>query len=74
MPMRYFDYETVAHDIGAGVEEIDEVRRQIRKEFPSDDMLYELHVLRAFLAVKDGYLTLRELVGSPRRAPEPNVS
>jgi hypothetical protein len=30
----------------------------VRKEFPTDGMLYELHLLRACMAIRDGYVTL----------------
>ena len=45
----------------------------IRKDFPADDMMYELHVLRACMAVRDGYakivdiLPAKPVVAAPRR-------
>jgi hypothetical protein len=32
----------------------------VRIEFPTDDMLYELHVLRACMAIRDGYVSLED--------------
>jgi hypothetical protein len=45
----------------------------IRKDFPADDMMYELHVLRACTPVREGYakiegiLPATPLIASSRR-------
>ena len=36
--------------------------KSIRREFPIDDMMYELHVLRACMAIKDGYIKLEDAI------------
>ena len=36
--------------------------KMIRKDFPADDMMYELHVLRAGMAVRDGYAQIEDLL------------
>ncbi len=71
--MRYFDYERVAREAGLGPEDLDRIHRVIRAEFPTDDMLYELHMLRAVKAVRDGRVTVQGIVDSANRAPEPHV-
>ena len=56
--MRYFDYETAARQAGISPDGLATLCELIREEFPSDDMMYELHVLRACLAIRDGHLSL----------------
>ena len=69
--MRYFDYEPVARAARIPPARLDEVRQSAREEFPHDDMLYELHVLRACMAVRDGLVTLEEILRRPEAAPKP---
>lgn len=57
-----FDYATVAKRAGIPDEMLARLCHLVREEFPNDDMLFELHVLRALLAVERGQVTLEELV------------
>ena len=56
--MQYFDFETVAHEAGITDEELGRIVARARQEFPSDEMMAELHALRACMAVRDGHCTL----------------
>ncbi|MBI4557143.1 MAG: hypothetical protein HY706_06120 [Candidatus Hydrogenedentes bacterium] len=60
--MTYFDYERVAKDAGFTAENLAELSRLVRSEFPQDDMLYELHMLRSCKAVRDGVVTIEEVI------------
>ena len=60
--MRHFDYESVAREAGISSEDLAEICRLVRQDFPSDDMLYELHVLRACMAVNDKRYTLEQIL------------
>ena len=60
--MRYFDYEKAAREAGITEEQLKEVCASIRREFPKDDMMYELHVLRACAAVRDGRASLDDVL------------
>ena len=60
--MRYFDYEKVAHEAHIPPDKLTTLCQIVRKEFPRDDMLYELHVLRACMAIKAGVLTIADAV------------
>ena len=62
--MRYFNYEREAAEAGLSAQELEMLCRLIREEFPTDEMMCELHVLRACMAIKDGYWT----VGALRKA------
>ena len=62
--MDYFDYESVAREAAIREEDLDELRRAIRHEYPHDDMMFELHLLRACMAVRNGYATVEEVLRS----------
>ncbi len=58
--MRFFDFEKVALEASIPPDKLDKLRHLIRQEFPRDEMMYELHLLRACMAVKNGILTVEE--------------
>ena len=58
--MRYFDFEKLARDAGIPADKMEELCQSIRREFPRDEMMYELHVLRACMAVRDGHIRLED--------------
>lgn len=64
--MRYFDFEKVALEANIPPDKLDKLRHLIRREFPKDEMMYELHLLRACTAIKNGILTPEEAL-----RPEP---
>jgi hypothetical protein len=43
----YFDYERVAKEMKVPNTIVKKIEKEVKKEFPFDKMLYELHVLRA---------------------------
>jgi len=59
---RMFAWEDVAAEAGITAEELAEIERLVREEFPHDEMLYELHVLRACMAVRDGHCTVDDII------------
>jgi hypothetical protein len=56
--MRYFDYESVAREAKVPGEKLRKLVKLVRQEFPHDPMMAELHMLRACLAVRDGYIQI----------------
>ncbi len=45
--LKYFDYQKVAGEMGIPDVLMKQIEKEIKKEFPNDRMMYELHVLRA---------------------------
>ena len=45
--LEYFDYRKVATEIKVPDNVLREIEDEVKKEFPHDRMMYELHVLRA---------------------------
>ena len=43
----YFDYQKVAQAMSVPPPVLERIEREVREEFPSDRMMYVLHVLRA---------------------------
>ena len=66
--MHYFDYEKMARKAQIPPEKLEELSRLTRQEFPRDDMMYELHLLRACMAIQAGVLTLEQAL-----RPEPEA-
>jgi hypothetical protein len=45
--IEFFNYKKVAEDLKVPPGIVKQIEGEVKKEFPSDKMLYELHVLRA---------------------------
>ena len=66
--MRYFDYEKTAKKAGIPSDKLEALRQIVRQEFPHDDMMYELHLLRACRAIQQGHVTIDQAIQSERAA------
>lgn len=58
--MSFFDFAQIAREAGIPQQRLQELCDAIRREFPGDDMMYELHVLRACMAIRDGRVPLED--------------
>jgi len=56
--MKYFDYETVAHEAKIPEDKLRKLVNLVRQEFPHDPMMADLHALRACLAIRDGHIQI----------------
>lgn len=45
--IEYFDYQKVAKEMRMPDTILKRIKREVKKDFPRDKMMYELHVLRA---------------------------
>ena len=66
--MEYFDYESMARKARISTDHLNALRGQIRQEFPQDDMMYELHLMRACMAIEEGHATIEEALRSEKAA------
>ena len=66
--MRYFNYEEIARKAGIPEPKLEKLRQAIREEFPRDDMMYELHLLRVCFAIQEGHISPDEAIQSERAA------
>lgn len=57
-----FDYRQAGQRARIPPETIDRLWKMFRDEFPRDDMMAELHTLRAILAVERGEIALEEIL------------
>ncbi len=62
--MRYFDYRKVAKEARIPPAKMAKLIAAMRKEFPKDNMMFELHVLRAWLAIRDGHVSVEDALRS----------
>ncbi|MGH8070464.1 MAG: hypothetical protein ACRERE_35555 [Candidatus Entotheonellia bacterium] len=60
--MGYFEYEKIAREANIPPDKLEELRQLVRREFPKDDMMYELHLLRICMAIKQGFVTIAEAI------------
>ena len=60
--MRYFDFETIARKAEIPEEKLERLCELVRQDFPGDQMMYELHALRACLAILEGHLTIDQAI------------
>lgn len=58
--MNYFDYKKIAGQAGIPQDKFEGLCASIGREFPEDQMMYELHMLRACMAIKEGLVTIDE--------------
>jgi len=63
----YFDYEGVAREARIPAEKLEELRHLIGEEFPRDEMMYELHLLRACMAIKEDVVTIDQALTHKQR-------
>jgi hypothetical protein len=64
--MHSFDYEGIGREGAIPAEKLDELRHLIKKEFPRDEMMCELDLLRACMAIKNGALTIDQALAPSR--------
>ncbi len=69
--MDYYDYERIAREAGISADDLERLCRLIRLDFPHDDMMYELHVMRACKIVRDGPYTMEQIVADLTPASTP---
>ena len=53
-----FDYVTAARSAGISPQDLDRLRLAVRAEYPHDDMMFELRLLRTIKAISGGYVTV----------------
>lgn len=49
--MMIFDTKRITKELGISQKEYEELEKTVRKEFPKDDMMFQLHLLRALKSI-----------------------
>ena len=60
--MKYFDCREAAKKAGISSRDLARMRELFKRDYPRDEMLRELHVLRACMAVRDKLVTVEEIL------------
>jgi len=72
-----FDYQALARRLGFSPGDLRELEACTRKQYGSDEMMFELRMVRTLSAVSEGAITLadavRELSDRPARHSAPTV-
>ena len=53
-----YDIEAAFKNSGLTEEEFERIKSEVRSDFPDDDMMFELHVIRILNAIKKGHWRL----------------
>lgn len=64
--------EKILKEKGLTQEQINIIKAEVRREFPSDDMMYELHLIRLVHSLMEGYCNLNDLLPSKEQARSVN--
>ncbi len=63
MPIpEYFDYEPIAREAGITPDQLRRIEMIFLADYPNDQMMRELHVLRACNAVKAGRARIQDIL------------
>ena len=63
-PPAYFDYLSAARDCRLTSEQVTALEAVERHEFPDDQMMFELHMLRVIEQDRAGHLKLEEVLSA----------
>ena len=66
--MHYFDYGKIAAEAKISARKLARLRSMIRREFPRDEMMFELHMLRTCMAIRDGHVTIEQALAEESEA------
>ncbi len=58
--MEIFDLEKIKKESGLSTAEFTQLEEEIRREFEDDEMMFELHLIRAIRAIKEGWVVLKK--------------
>ena len=58
--MEIFDLEKIKKESSLSTAEFTQLEEEIRREFEDDEMMFELHLIRAIRAIKEGWVVLEE--------------
>jgi len=62
-----FNLEEVKRASGLSANELARLEEEIRREFEGDEMMFELHLIRAIKAIKEGWVTLEGALSKSER-------
>lgn len=65
-PPVYFDHLTVARECQLTPEQVAALEAVGRREFPDDQMMFELHMLRVIEQIRTGHLKLKDVLPAAR--------
>ena len=56
------DIEKKLRESGLNQGQIEQIKAEVRYEFPNDDMMYELHLIRLVHSLTNGYCRLQDIL------------
>lgn len=65
-PAAYFDYHAVARECRLTRDQVEALEAVERGEFPEDQMMFELHMLRMLEQIRAGRIKLEDILPATR--------
>ena len=65
-----FELEILKRESGLSQDQLARLEEQVRKEFPNDEMMFELHLLRVLDALKKRWITTDILFATTPKVKE----
>ncbi len=60
-----FDLEYLKQTSGLTAAILNEIEQAIKADYPDDDMMFELHFVRVLQALKQGRITIEQILAEP---------
>ncbi|MBM3130368.1 MAG: hypothetical protein FJ009_17285 [Chloroflexi bacterium] len=60
-----FDLTQLKQQSGLPAEVLEQIEQAIRADYPDDDMMFELHLVRVLQALKQRRITLEQILAEP---------
>jgi len=61
-----FDIEKAKKESGLAEGTLKKIEDRLRQEFPDGEMLFELHMVRMFRALKEAWITLEDVIAESK--------
>lgn len=65
---QYFDYPAVATQAGISESDLSAIEARVRQDFPTDQMMFELRMLRTCRAIQSGAATVKDALACDDRS------
>lgn len=66
---KFFDYPSVAREAGVSPADLAVIESQTRADYPNDQMMFELRMLRTCQSILDGFATVRQAITPDSKVP-----
>lgn len=62
-----FELEKLRQESGLSGPELEQLEKEVIREFPKDKMMFELHLVRILQALQNGWISKEQLFPAPQK-------